>query len=259
MDQLTAEHLTKHERELLERIENDPKAFQDTILEHGYTGAINADNIKDVTGTVILSIVSRRLFHLKEFKKGLDQYGFLSVLQDNADMCKELFLVNQDKIDANYLVSLLRPQFSKQGTSKRTVEETLFDSLQDFVMSIEDTTVTGYTEELAYDHGYAEDQEGGENNPEEVTKVQCADITPSGLLGWLTGQKHRPVDGDKLLVSIQFDHECLQRNPHHTICFPVVAACGRTITLPVIHMQEEGEFRRIMLLAFCKGQAFGMV
>ena len=78
---------------------------------------------------------------------------------------------------------LLRPQFSEHGTSKRTVEETLFDYLQDFVVSVKDTT-----EDLAYYHGDTEDQ-GGENKPEGVSKVQCADISPSGLLGWLTGQK----------------------------------------------------------------------
>ena len=133
----------------------------------------------------------------------------------------------------------------------------LFDYLQDFVIRIEDSTVTGYTEELAYGHDDTEDQQGGGSKTEGVSKVQCADISPSGLLGWLTGQKHRPIDGDKLLISVKFDHECVQRNPHHTICFPMVGACARSLTLPVVHMQEEENFRRIMLLAFCKGQAFG--
>lgn len=114
MNQLTTtQHLTKHENEMLARIANDPKEMQDTILEHGYT-----DHCEAITGTVILSIVSKRLLYLKEFKRGLDHYGFLSALQNIADLCKELFLINQDEVDANYVVSLLRPEFSEKGTSK---------------------------------------------------------------------------------------------------------------------------------------------
>ena len=92
VNQLTAaQHLTKHEKEMLERIGNDPNEMWDTILEHGYTGPISTDHCEAITGTVILSIVNNRLLYLKEFKRGLDYYGFLSVPQNNADLCKELF------------------------------------------------------------------------------------------------------------------------------------------------------------------------
>ena len=257
MNHLTAaQHLTKHENELLTRIANDPKGMEETILEHGYTGLITADHLEAITGTVILSIVSKRLLYLKEFKRGLDHYGFQSALQNNADLCKALFLINQDEVDANDVVSLLRPQFSEKATSKRPVEETVFDHLHDFILASEDTTVTGYNEELAYDHEDTEDRDGGELKPEGPSQVQfqSADISPSGLLGWLTGQRHRPLNRDKLLISVKFDHECVQRQPNHTICFPIVEACAGKLTLPVVHMQDEEQFKRIMLLAFCKGQ-----
>ena len=177
MNQLTTtQHLTKHENEMLARIANDPKEMQDTILEHGYT-----DHCEAITGTVILSIVSKRLLYLKEFKRRLDHYGFLSALQNNADLCKEQFLINQDEVDANYVVSLLRPQFSEKGTSKRPAEETVFDHLHDFILTSEDTAVTGYTEELAYDHEDTQDVAGGEHKPEEGPQVQfqSADISNS--------------------------------------------------------------------------------
>ena len=64
------------------------------------------------------------------------------------------------------------------------------------------------------------------------------------------------MNGDKLLISVKFDHECLQRQPNHTICFPIVGVCARNLTMPVVYMQDEEQFKRIMLLAFCKGQAF---
>ena len=130
----------------------------------------------------------------------------------------------------------------------------MFDHLHDFILTTEDTTVTGYTEELAYDHEDTEDVAGGDHKPEEGSQVQfqSADISPSGPLGWWTGQRHRPINGDKLLISVKFDHECLQRQPNHTLCFPIVGACARNLTLPVAHMQDEEDFKRIMLLAFCK-------
>lgn len=172
MNQLTAaHHLTKHENEMLARIANDPKEMQDTILEHGYTGIISTDHCKAITGTVILSIVSKRLLYLKEFKRGLDHYGFLSTLQNNADLCKELFLINQNEVDANYVVSLLHPQFSEKGTSKRLAEETVFDHLHDFILTTEDTTVTGYTEELAYDHEDTEDVANQKKVPESSSSL----------------------------------------------------------------------------------------
>lgn len=149
---------------------------------------------------MILSIVSKRLLYLKEFKRGLDHCGFPSALQNNADLCKVLFLINQDEVDANYVILLLRPKFSKKGSSKQPVEETVFDHLHDFILYSQDTTVTGYTEELAYDHEDTEDW-CGEQKPEELSQVhfQCVDISPSGLLGWLTGQRHRPINGDNCL------------------------------------------------------------
>ena len=70
MNQLTAaQSLTKHENELLTRIANDPKGMEETILEHGYTGMITTDHLEAITGTVILSIVSKRLLYLKEFER----------------------------------------------------------------------------------------------------------------------------------------------------------------------------------------------
>ena len=52
----------------------------------------------------------------------------------------------------------------------------------------------------------------------------------TGVLGWLTGQRHRPIDGDPLTIIVNFDHDCLDRNPQHTICFPRVAACVTWVT-----------------------------
>ena len=90
----------------------------------------------------------------------------------------------------------------------------------------------------------------------ENSQFQIANLTPAGVLGWLTGQRHISLNGDTMKINVQFDHNCLAHNPHHTICFPTVGACGRVVSLPVAHVRERKQFRDIFLLAFCKGGSF---
>ena len=90
--------------------------------------------------------------------------------------------------------------------------------------------MSGYKEALAWNHDAAD------NDVED--HFQAADLTPAGVLGWLT-------------VGVMFDHDCLARNPSHTICFPLVRACGREITFPVNHMKSSEDFRNVFLLAYC--------
>jgi len=78
----------------------------------------------------------------------------------------------------------------------------------------------------------------------------------AGVMGWLTGQKHKPIDNQKFKVTVYFNHDCFKYNPSHKICFPTVGACGKEITIPVTHMSSLDEFKELFILAFCKGQAF---
>ncbi len=48
---------------------------EEFIIEHGYTGIINADNVDAIIGTVMVSMISRRLLYLSEFLKGLELFG----------------------------------------------------------------------------------------------------------------------------------------------------------------------------------------
>lgn len=73
---------------------------------------------------------------------------------------------------------------------------------------------------------------------------------------WLTGQRHREITGGTLKISVKFNHTCKVERPNHRVCFPYVGACGMEITFPVIHMTKYDEFENILLLAYCKGQAF---
>jgi len=64
-----------------------------------------------------------------------------------------------------------------------------------------------------------------ENGILEAEEYQALDGSPAGVLGWLTGQKHRPVNGEQLTVMEYFDHDCKEREPKHTICFPEDGVC----------------------------------
>ncbi len=59
------------------------------------------------------------------------------------------------------------------------------------------------------------------------------------------------------VIQCYFDHDGMARNPGHRACYPIVSACAREITFPVIHMQEGQTFHGIFIMAFCKGHAFG--
>ncbi|CAB4017908.1 Hypothetical predicted protein [Paramuricea clavata] len=133
----------------------------------------------------------------------------------------------------------------------------MVDHFQDLLISLEDDEqVTGYTEALAWNDGQ-DSIANTEGNDKETGSYQSPDLTLAGALGWLTGQKHVPINEDNLKIHVDFDHDCMTRNNLHTVCFPVVGACVRNVTLPVEHMKTSDDFKRVFLIAFSKGQSFG--
>ena len=84
----------------------------------------------------MVSLLSRRALFLKEFGKGLELFGLASLVQGNADLCKSLFVkdTKANIVDANYIVSVLKPMYSQEGTSRRITEEAVIDNFQDFLM-----------------------------------------------------------------------------------------------------------------------------
>ena len=125
------------------------------------------------------------------------------------------------------------------------------DSFQDLLCSLEDDkNFYGFSEALACD----EDDEFSSAQPTE--RFSTADLTPGGVMGWLTGQKHKTLNGENLEIAVKFNHGCVRENPSHRICFPIVGACTKEISLPVAHMSTPKEFNDVFLLAFCKGQSF---
>jgi len=202
----------------------------------------------------LFSIWNKRVLCIKEFKEGLGLYGVAAILSHSPAACKPLFVRGHiDDVDANYLAGLLRPQYSPEGSSRKLVEEKVVDHLQDFLLSLEDDNITGYSVPMAWNYEDSHLQDKVEFSAEE--QFHSPDLTASGVMGWLTGQRHREMNGQKIKITVKFDHECKIRNPNQTICFPYVGACGIEITLPTEHMSTYEDFRHIFTLAYCKGQA----
>ena len=252
-----SKHLTSSEIEFIKEIEKEPAHYKDFIIDNGYTGVISHSNLSDIIGTMLISIVTKRLIYLKEFFLGLELFGFGSILKNNVELLKELFVVTDNSVDANFVVSALTANFSAAGSKRRKDEELIIDYFQDMLFSLEDGKVSGQSEPLAYLHGNEGIEGSIESEDDKVAFETTPDLSPCGIFKWLTGQRHKSLNGEKVEITVDFDHECLNRNPDHKICFPIVGACGKNILLPVSHMiSSTEEFQRIFLLAFCKGQVF---
>ena len=247
--------LTTDETKLMAQIKEDPSKYADFIIENGYTGSITPNNVADIIGTITVSICTRRKRYLEDFKDGLQSYNIFSYLCEYKEQMRTLFLSENDKINevsADFIFGSLSPMYSDKGSSNRVLEMKCVDNFQDFLNDLEDNDMKNTREEqLAYNESN-EDEDIEEGN----RQVSLAKLTPSGILGWLTGQRHKNLDGEEMIIVLQFDHGCIKRNPHHTICYPIVQACSKTITLPVVHMVNKETFFEIFQTAYCKSQTF---
>ena len=131
------------------------------------------------------------------------------------------------------------------------------DNFQDLLMALDSGEISGYTSPLLCNDSESQGAEVAGADEESIAmKYDSADLSSAGVMKWLTGQKHRQLNGEKIKIQAKFDHECLTRNPAHSLCFPLVGACGRVITFPVSHMKDYETFKDVFLLGFCNGQDF---
>ena len=71
---------------MLDSILNDLGSHSDTIVDHGYTGQIDQEHISDITGSILISLITKRQVYLKEFMKGLELYGLAEVKTESRVM-----------------------------------------------------------------------------------------------------------------------------------------------------------------------------
>ena len=218
-------HLTCAERQILDTIKEDVSQHHDYIIEHGYTGIINEEHVDDILGSILVSIWNKRVVCLKEFNERLGLYGIAAFLSHSPAACKPLFVKGHvGDVDANYLAGLLCPQYSPEGSSRKLVVEKIVNHFQGFLFSLEDDNITGYSAPMAWNYEDRQLQVTAEFSAGK--QFHSPDLTASGVRGWLTGQRHREMNGQKVKVTVKFDHEYKIRNPYHTICFAYVGACG---------------------------------
>ena len=163
-------HFTHSEQSLLNEVQSNPQKFSDIIIENGYTGAITDVNTNAIVETLMLSLINKRTVYLREFREGLNLFGVNKLLKDNQSLFETLFVrddLRKEKVNANYVFSLLEPVYSVEGSSRRSVEELIMDNFQDLLISLEDENITGYAEALAYSES---------ENYNENVKFQTAEL-----------------------------------------------------------------------------------
>lgn len=87
-------------------------------------------------------------------------------------------------------------------------------------------------------------------------------ITPARLLQWMTGQGHIPLlpsEKEGFAVIVEFNHDCTKDFGNHSVCYPIVSACAKTISLPVRHMSSYEQFKMVLTEGFHLGQEFSNV
>ncbi|KAI4827506.1 hypothetical protein KUCAC02_030895, partial [Chaenocephalus aceratus] len=229
-------------RELIDQVESATEhsmmiGLSDEILNCGYTGNVSIPNKDTIVRAIILHAVLRLQPMLEQLREGLQLYGLLSLMSQCPDICQPLFVSGEDvKVNAEFVMASILPQLSDKGTTRHQVELEMMNFIQDFLYEAED-------------HGH-------------VDKDGLHPITPATLLQWITGQGHVPLlpsEKKDFAVVIQFNHDCSADFGHHSVCYPVVTACAKTITLPVRHMRPYDKFKDILTEAFQLGQEFSNV
>ena len=153
MMKIGEEHLTTKENQLLEEVRCDCKKHTDLIIDNGYTGAVREENVEAIIRSLRVSFVARRCLYMKEFMLGLRTYGMDQMIIQNPLLCQPLFVIGNLKKDvtpdADYLFSILEPQYSREGTSKRCFEESIMDYFQDTLNEYETGNVIGHAAPIA--------------------------------------------------------------------------------------------------------------
>uniref|UniRef100_A0A673AR81 HECT domain-containing protein n=1 Tax=Sphaeramia orbicularis TaxID=375764 RepID=A0A673AR81_9TELE len=199
----------------------------------GYIGIVSLENKDSMIRTVVLHSTMRVIPMLDQLRKGLQLYDLPKIMKTHQDLCLPLFVPGEyDEVDAAFLLERSRPVFSEVGSAKHQKEVNIINFLQDYLQEIEDSGIK--------------------------------DVTPEGLtvgriMQWMTGQRHKPVlpsENKDFVIYMKFNHDC---DTQHTVCFPTVSACSRTVTFPSAHLKTYTEFKNILTLAICHGQTFDRV
>ena len=161
MMEIDEHNLTVKEKQQLRDVRSDCTQHIDFIIENGYTGEIKEENVEAIIRSLQVSFVSRRCLYMKEFMIGLGSYGLDNIIVKMPLVCQPLFVIGELKEevtpDADYLFSLLEPHYSREGTSRRCMEENIMDFFQDVLNDCETGNVVGHQAPVAFNYKDQED------------------------------------------------------------------------------------------------------
>ena len=93
---------------------------------------------------------------MEEFLGGMRAYGLDELIKNHPEACKPLFVDGDFKKslvpDANYLLSIIYPVYSEEGSSRKQIEDKMIDFFQDTLLSFEDGRAAGYTSAVAWNY-----------------------------------------------------------------------------------------------------------
>uniref|UniRef100_A0A1A7YVL2 HECT domain-containing protein n=1 Tax=Iconisemion striatum TaxID=60296 RepID=A0A1A7YVL2_9TELE len=241
--QVSASDVTDVELSLLiERINSTSKDSISDLVEDivtcGYTGIVSVEKRDLMIRSVVLHSTMRVVPMLDQIRKGLQLYDLPNVMKSHEDFCLPLFVPGDDEeVDATFLLEKSRPVFSETGSAKHQKEVKIMNFLQDYLQEIEDS----------------------EKEVPSNSSTTAEGLTVGRIMQWMTGQRHKPVlpsEKKDFVINVKFHHDC---DTQHTVCFPTVSACSRTVTFPSAHLKTYCEFKNNLALAICHGQTFDRV
>ena len=92
---------------------------------------------------------------------------------------------------------------------------------------------------------------GGGTDQDENEVFESPSASVPGVMGWLTGSsQHEPISRGNFEIAVYFDHDCLKNKLRHSVCFPAVSTCAKSITFPVQHIQSTESVIELFILAY---------
>uniref|UniRef100_A0A8C7YSL8 HECT domain-containing protein n=1 Tax=Oryzias sinensis TaxID=183150 RepID=A0A8C7YSL8_9TELE len=233
-DEVTSQDLINLKAELLE--------LTDAIVACGYQGPITVEKRNSITAAISLHSVVRLIPILTQLREGFKLYGLTDFLAEHKQLCQELFVpvfpililsrgTNVFQVDADFIGRALSPNLSEEGSVRRQKEPHVLNFLQDFLQNLEDKG------KMLLLHG----------------------TVNFHFFQWITGHAHIPLiqcQRSIFKITVNFEHDCYSHYGEHGICYPVVNACGVSVTFPVCHLGTYSEFERNLNTALEFGYEF---
>ncbi|RXN03329.1 serine threonine- kinase pim-2-like protein [Labeo rohita] len=138
--------------------ETDLSAWNDQIINCGFTGAIKPENKEAIIRSIVLHATLRLLPLLKQIRKGFEVYNFVDILENHSGLCQQFFVPgvvdddDDDKADADFIMQNILPKMSEKGSVRETYETAIINFLQDFLQEIESCDLIGEIEKHLFEH-----------------------------------------------------------------------------------------------------------